>query len=362
MSADPVIGLLGMGTATPHILPQSVAADMAVKLCCTTDTERAWLRRVYDRAGVDARGSVLRVGDTVDDGADMMAFYPPRRHAEDHGPTTAQRMRRYALDAPPLAARAAESALRDAGLSADSITHLITVSCTGFFAPGLDVALIDRLKLSSSVGRVHIGFMGCHAALNAIGVAKAIAESDHTARILVCCVELCSLHFAYGWRPDKLVANSLFGDGAAAVVIGDVADHQHPSRWIIRRLASRLMEESHALMGWTIGDHGFEMTLSPDVPARVRQAFRPWLESWSSDVEHWAIHPGGPKVITAVGEAMGLSREQLLPSRSLLAEWGNMSSGTVLFILDRLGPQTRGNCAVAAFGPGLMMEGMLVSR
>ena len=161
---EPTVAILGIGSAVPRLLPQSVSADLAVDRCADVDGQRAWLHRVYDRVGVEGRGSVLRLSDAVDDGADMRAFYFAKKTPDDRGPTTAVRMQRYATEAPPLAERASRAALENGKTQADAITHLITVSCTGFFAPGLDAALIQRLGLRSSVIRTHIGFMGCHAA------------------------------------------------------------------------------------------------------------------------------------------------------------------------------------------------------
>ena len=357
--SDSPVAILGIGSAVPRLLPQKVSADLAVDHCADVDGHRAWLHRVYDRAGVEGRGSVLRLSDAVDDGADMRAFYVPRKTPEDRGPTTETRMQRYADEAPPLAERASRAAMDDAKIQADAITHLITVSCTGFFAPGVDTALIHRLGLRASVTRTHIGFMGCHAALNALAVAKAFAQSDASARVLVCCVELCTLHFAYGWSPERIVANSLFGDAAMAVV---VAQSDDSALWKIRNSSSRLMPDSAAMMGWLIGNHGFEMTLSPQVPSLVRHSFCDWVDTWAGErIDHWIIHPGGPKVIASVGEAMNLRDEQLEPSRNVLRRFGNVSSGTVLMILQTLA-NSSGRAAMVAFGPGLMMEGVLLER
>src|SRR5262249_34184924 len=137
---------------------------------------------------------------------------------DDRGPTTAERLRVYAEEAGPLALRAARSALTKAGVDAGQVSHLVTVSCTGFFAPGVDADLIAGLKLSPSVQRTNVGYMGCHGALNGLRVARAYAEADPDAVVLTCAVELCSLHYHYGWDAGRIVANAIFADGAAAVV------------------------------------------------------------------------------------------------------------------------------------------------
>ncbi len=276
-------------------------------------------------------------------------------------------MKQYAIDAPPLAERAACAALADAKRPAGRVTHLITVSCTGFFAPGLDAELMQRLGLSAAVHRTQIGFMGCHGAFNAIAAARDIALADRSACVLICSVELCSLHFAYGWSPQQLVANALFADGAAAIVIEARADRPQHS-WSIDGASSLLLENSCDDMRWIIGDHGFEMTLSPKVPALVEANLQRWCAATLSEqniaidsIEHWAIHPGGPKVIDAVERALSLPTVSTQPSREVLADRGNMSSATILFILDRLRSQ-RGATVALGFGPGLTMEAMMLSR
>jgi predicted naringenin-chalcone synthase len=356
------VRLLGIGTAVPPSMRQADVTTIAEAFACENDKQRAWLRRVFLRSGVDSRGSVLIQSEATNI-ADMQAFYPDPVDAHDRGPTTAVRMERYAREAPALAALAAQRALTETRHTADAITHLITVSCTGFVAPGLDAALIQRLALRPDVNRQHIGFMGCHAAFNALGAARSIVRADPTAKVLVCCVELCSLHFAYGWAPGKLVANALFGDGAAAAVVGDgLSETDH---WELRDTASLLLPDSLDAMTWRIGDHGFEMTL----PAMVEARLRPWCEEWLgrsglavADVRRWAIHPGGPKILTAAAAALGIGEESLRYSREILAAHGNMSSTTILFVLNAMTRDAEGPCVALGFGPGLMMEGMLLER
>ncbi|MGN6505069.1 MAG: type III polyketide synthase [Tepidisphaeraceae bacterium] len=366
---SPTIGITGIGTALPRSVAQAHITAMAERLSCDSDAKRAWLRRVFGRAGVSARGSVLERAHATEPADTLHGFYRDRTDESDGGPSTAERMARYAEEAPELAEHAARDALADAQIQADRVTHLITVSCTGFFAPGIDVAMIQRLALRADVRRLHVGFMGCHAAFNAIEAARSIVAADAGAVVLVVCVELCSLHYAYGWTPDKVVANSLFADGSAAVVVRQLTDRD-TSAWRIHGTASRLLPDSRDAMTWTIGDHGFEMTLSPDVPALVGRHVRGWCGEWIGSLGHalstvrlWAVHPGGPKVLTATEEAIGLPGDALRFSRDVLAQHGNMSSTTVLFILQRMtAERATGLCAALGFGPGLMMEGMLLER
>jgi prepilin-type processing-associated H-X9-DG protein len=284
--------------------------------------------------------------------------------AGDRGPTTAQRMERYNREALPLAIEASRGAVDEAGIAPSEITHLVTVSCTGFAAPGVDVGLIKGLGLRPTTVRTNVGFMGCHGAINGLRAAAGYTGSDAKARVLVCCVELSSLHFYYGWNPKRMVGNALFADGSAAVV-GTPPDDRDP--WTVAATGSCLFADSEYAMSWNVGDHGFDMTLSTKVPALIQQNLRPWLEQWLgenqltiSDVGSWAIHPGGPKILASVEEALGLPTGVTDVSKRVLAGHGNMSSPTVLFILNELRKaNARRPCVALGFGPGLVAEGAL---
>jgi predicted naringenin-chalcone synthase len=281
-------------------------------------------------------------------------------------------MERYAAEAGPLAIDAARRAIAHAGIEPRQITHLVTCSCTGFVSPGVDLDLMAALGLPASTARTHVGFMGCHGAFNALRVAEAFVAAHPDSVPLVVCVELCSLHFQYGSRSDVVVANSIFADGAAAVVGG------HPSRscatrspaWILDRQWSRVLPASRDEMGWTIGDHGFEMHLSAAVPGTIGRHLPAAVSAGlaeaglsAADIDTWAVHPGGPRVLTAVEEVLGLAPTALAASRNVLAEHGNMSSATILFILERLVRGfAPGPCVAMAFGPGLTAEFALFQR
>jgi predicted naringenin-chalcone synthase len=359
--------ILGIGTANPPAVPQELALEAAMELGCFDDEQRSWIKRLFLRSGIETRCSVLATGDG-DQLLQSRRFYPPAKTPEDRGPTTAQRMARYAAEAPALAEKSARNALEDAQIEPERITHLITASCTGFFSPGLDAALIEKLNLPRSVRRVHLGFMGCHAAFNALAAARDAAATNPDARVLVTCVELCTLHFAYGADPGKLVANALFADGAASAVVGRAAGEGDGS-WQLNDFSSCLLAECADAMTWNIGDHGFEMTLSAGVPEIIRRQLLPWCKTWLAshdldvtDIGGWAIHPGGPKILAATAEALSLEPEDLRFSRHVLAHHGNMSSTTVLFILRQMADKVSGPCVAIGLGPGLMAEGMLLSR
>jgi predicted naringenin-chalcone synthase len=360
--------ILGLGTALPSRgVTQQRAAEHARARCCETAHQERLLATLYRRSGVARRQSVVVGGDQS---SEQSRFFPLPKHEADIGPTTAERLARYAADAPQLAHQAARSALDDAAWRADHITHLVTVSCTGFSAPGFDIALMKRLGLSAEVQRTHVGFMGCHGALNGLRVASAMADAQPGAVVLLCAVELCSLHFGYGWNSDRVVANALFGDGAAAAVIAasPVAMNGRSAIWSVRASGSAIVPDSEDAMTWTIGDHGFEMTLSPAVPNLIEAQLPSWLDAWldrcgvtRSRIASWAVHPGGPRILDAVQTALALPSDALDVSRSVLNDFGNMSSPTLMFILERLrSRRSECPCVALAFGPGLTIEAALL--
>jgi predicted naringenin-chalcone synthase len=364
------LAITGMGTAVPssHIT-QLDAMRIARAVCCRTPEQETWLPMMYDHTGICSRHLIFPadvIRDILEGTRHSGSVFLPSDRDDDHGPTTGQRMEQYAADAAPLALHAARLALQHSGLASEEITHLVTVSCTGFTAPGVDYELIQKLELRPTTERTSVGFMGCHGALNGLRVARAFAASDPAARVLLCAVELCGLHYHYGWDPQKIVANAIFADGAAAVV--GVPEGQAESQtWRLTANGTCLLPDSRQAMSWTIGDHGFEMTLSKRVPGLIREHLRPWLESWLGrhglrleTIGSWAIHPGGPRILDAIAEALGLTEANLHTARQVFADHGNMSSPTVLFIVDRLRHlQAPLPCVALGFGPGLTAEAAL---
>jgi predicted naringenin-chalcone synthase len=364
------MAFLGFGTALPEaLLTQEEAKGIAEVLCCRAPEDVTWLPVMYGQTGIDTRHISLGravVRDILDGTRHSGSIFLPKDCPDDAGPTTGQRMQLYAEFAIPLAVRAASAALTDSQIRPDEITHVVTVSCTGFFAPGVDCALIEQLPLKPTVQRTHVGFMGCHGAINGMRVCHAFAGSDPKARILLCAIELSCLHYHFGWDPQKIVANALFGDAAAAFV-GRPANPAEKA-WQIKATGSCVLPNSSAAMTWTIGDHGFEMTLSKQVPALIAKHLRPWITTWLAEnglsidrVGSWAIHPGGPRILTAVEESLSLGPESTATSRSVFGRCGNVSSPTVLFIVDQMRRQNAQRPVVAlAFGPGLVAEAALI--
>jgi predicted naringenin-chalcone synthase len=363
--------IAGIGTAVPPAsYDQREGLFIAQSLCCRTPEQSTWLPNMYSHTGIDKRhlslGRAL-IDDVIAGTTHTQSAFLPRHTEGDRGPTTRQRLAVYREQAPLLAIEAAKKALENAALPAQAITHLVTVSCTGFSAPGWDVTLINELGLRPTTERTHIGFMGCHGALNGLRIARAFIDANPEAAVLLCATELCGIHYHYGWDPQKVIANAIFSDGSAAVI--GVSDRRRIVKeaaraWRLTASGSYLVPDTADAMAWNIGDHGFEMTLAKRVPEIICRNLRSFLEPWLAaeglsigDIRSWAIHPGGPKILDAAGEALGLPPALLLRAREVFAAYGNMSSPTVLFILEHLQKcQSEPPCVALGFGPGLNIE------
>jgi predicted naringenin-chalcone synthase len=365
--------LLGVGTAVPALrISRSESVDAAGTLCAETDDHAGLLAGLYRQAGVESRHIIFSREEfrrvVYDEGDFQSAFISKGKG--DLGPSTSERMTRYEHESVPLALEASRAAHAESGVEIPSITHVVTVSCTGMSAPGLDIALIKGLGLQATVERTHVGFMGCHGALNGLRVARGLIAAEPNARVLLCAVELCSLHYSYGWNPKKVVGNALFADGAAALVLGaETPSNSAPDAWRLVANGACLFPDSEKAMAWNVRDHGFDMILSSRVPGLIAEHLRPWLTRWLAghglkveDVASWAVHPGGPRVLTCVEEAMGLPKDATDVSRSILESHGNMSSTTVIFILQELMRRGAGRpCVALGFGPGLAAEAALIA-
>lgn len=358
--------ILSIGTSVPeHAFLQHEVAHLAADLTVDDSTDRNTVVAIHRGTGVRQRRSVLWRASS--NGAPAtQSFYHPATNLLDRGPTTAERMAIYEEAASELACRAAHEALSACELDPQEITHLVTVSCTGFQAPGVDLCLIRSLGLPLDVARTHVGFMGCHGVFNGLRVAMAMVDTNPDAVVLLNSVELCSLHYQYGSRRDRVIANALFADGSSALV-GRARPLDGGDRWRLVASGSTLLAGTEELMGWRIGDHGFEMSLSVKVPFVLERRLRRWLTAWLAEqgltIDHvgsWAVHPGGPRILDACAAALELDSYELQTSRDVLTEYGNMSSSTILFILERLREQKAARpCVAMAFGPGLAVEAAL---
>ena len=301
--------------------------------------------RMAERSGIDHRWSVL---------GDDAGLEPGRFYVRETPPSTRERMEVYAREAPRLALRAI------GGLpSLGRITHLVVASCTGFVAPGIDQVIARELGLGGEVERLLIGFMGCYAGVTALRTARHLVRSDPDARVLVVAVELCSLHLQEHAGLESMLAMAQFSDGAAAAIVS-----AEGSGLTIGDPLSGTLDDSEGLITWTVGDTGFAMNLSGEVPGRLAHALAERELSTrilegrdSAAIDAWAVHPGGKSILDAVERALALSPDALADSREVLRTCGNMSSATVLFVLERMLARRPQNGVALAFGPGLAMEG-----
>ncbi len=314
--------------------------------------------RMAGRAQIERRWSCLAPArDGWNDSVDADGFYTLGQF-----PSTAKRMTRYENEAPALAARAVDGL----GLGADAAdaTHLIVTSCTGLSAPGVDLALVERCGLNPSIERTMIGFMGCYAAINGLKLARHIVRSEPAAKVLVVSLELCTLHLQETPDIDRLLTFLLFGDGCAAALVSG-----EPTGLALDQFHAVLVQEASEQITWNIGDVGFDMLLSGQVPTSIAEALR--LNSAAilgqrapEVIDLWAVHPGGRTVLDAVEGAFALPQDALATSRAVLRDYGNMSSATVLFVLEsflRQKPPAGARGCAMAFGPGLTAETMLFS-
>ncbi|MFP4644341.1 MAG: type III polyketide synthase [Spirochaetales bacterium] len=357
-----------IGTSVPR---SSYTQDQALSFMKSVpgynETDRAFLDRIYPSSAIGTRHSVIE--DWEREPADFTFFSQTEDMLPE--PTLRQRNDIFASEAHRIATEAAQNAFGECpGVGPSDITHVITVSCTGFTAPGLDYQVIRALDLNPKVDRFHLGFMGCFAAYPALKMADSFVRSDPNARVLVICLELCSLHFQFKQDRETMVANSLFADGAAAAIVGAADRDDDPGTgYRMDGFASELLDDSQSAMAWTIGDVAFDMKLSVYVPKIVQKNIAAIVDRLSASVERtrddinaWAVHPGGRAVLERVCRGLDLNEEDLWASFDVLHDYGNMSSPTILFVLKHLleddsrGVATGSSVFSAAFGPGLTVE------
>ncbi len=353
--------ITGIGTAVPpHCLDQEDAAFRLREALKEYPRAARWINRIFAHCGVDAR---YTCEPNLLEPPERCRYLPVTPVPEI--PRTQERMRLYRREAVPLAMEAAQKALADSGTRPVDITHLIAVSCTGQFLPGLDTELIRQLDLSADVQRVPLTFQGCAAGLTAVRLADQFVRSDSAANVLIVAVELCTIHMQPSIEKEDLFAAGFFGDGASACVVAR-QNPREPKGFVLHDSRAVLFPGSADKMNWTIGDYGFHLRLSPEIPtliaARVPAVFRPFWGGGSGPAL-WAIHPGGRGIIDSLQATLGLREDQTAASRAVLRQYGNMSSATILFVMDELRQRQNGGGfddgkegAAIAFGPGMTAE------
>ncbi|WP_068471268.1 type III polyketide synthase [Candidatus Protochlamydia phocaeensis] len=357
--------ILGLATTVPpYQYSQEEAAEKFIHILSPPEDKEQFIRKMYQNSAIQTRHSVVNDFKKEREGWHFWGSDYPK-----NAPGMSERNEMYKKEAPKLACEAAKKALQSWGGDPSLITHVISVSCTGVVAPGIEFDLIRLVGLKPTVNRLGINFMGCFGAFKGLSVAQAFAKENPAHRILVVCTELCSLHLQSDLDLETLTANALFADGAAAAVIGI---HPHPQEtplWEIVNTHSMGLEKSLDKMSWEASDQGFLIRLSHTVPVLIGKSIKAFVqELLPSDLNYytcdWAIHPGGKSILQAVEKAMQLNEDQTRASWEILADYGNMSSATFLFILERLiaQPKQKPWSVGLAFGPGLSIEGMLLRR
>lgn len=320
---------------------------------------RRLFERMAERSGIERRHSVLEPH------ADDRELEAGGRFPRGAFPATKARMALWEDHAPALAAAAVE---RLALGPDERPTHIIVTTCTGFHAPGIDIDLMQRLGLPGDVERTVIGFMGCYAAINGLKTAHHIVRSEPQAQVLLVNIELCTLHMQETDDLEALLSFLLFADGCAASLITG-----RPQGLEITGFHAAVVPDSDSHITWRIGDGGFDMVLSGEVPTVIGRGLPAVMDDlrrrFPQEVRLWAVHPGGRSVLDAVERGLDLPAEALAASRAVLRDYGNMSSPTVMFVLQRLMAQAEADAEAEgredaadglamAFGPGLTAECM----
>lgn len=355
-----------IGTATPaNRFSQKEILNFMIEAHQLDQTNALRLEKLYDVSGIDFRHSVI-----ADFGMERGNYsFFGNGEALEPFPPTAQRSSVYEISAKDLAVQAVRDLLHKTSLKLANITHLITVSCTGMYAPGLDIDLIQHLSLDSGIERTCINFMGCYGAFNAIKIADYICRADRHAKVLIVDVELCTLHFQRESTLENWVANSLFADGAAAVLVEEQGNRLSQKGFHLNTFYNTLVTEAKDEMAWRIGDTGFQMHLSSQIAKnigkKIKEVTTSLLEKSGYEraaISHLAIHPGGRRILEVCEDLLDLPEEALQHSYDVLKQYGNMSSVTILFVLQKLLTQTKpGDKTMSfAFGPGLTFESMIL--
>jgi predicted naringenin-chalcone synthase len=311
---------------------------------------KAILHKIYSSSGIGTRHSVIP--DFSPD--EPSGLYFDKTTNEVRSPGTGARNDLYKAWASALYVKVASELLANTGTAPEEITHVITVSCTGFYAPGPDYDIVRQCGLKDSTRRYHIGFMGCYAAFPALKLAQTICQAEPNAVILVVTTELCTLHLNFSGDTDAMLSASVFADGSAGALVSTREPKGRAMR--LDQFQTRLTPQGEEDMAWTIGDHGFDMVLSSYVPDILQANLPDVLSDLPDDVRHWAIHPGGRAILDKVEQGLSLPADSLAASRKVLHENGNMSSATILFVLKELMNAEPGRILGMAFGPGLTVE------
>ncbi|HLF45094.1 MAG TPA: type III polyketide synthase [Chitinophagaceae bacterium] len=356
--------IISIGTAVPGCRhDQSSILDFMQRVYALNEAEKRKLKFLYRQSGIETRYSVIPDYSLP---AAEWQFYPSSENLEPF-PKLEKRMKWYQQHAAQLSLQAISNCTND--FSENKITHFITVSCTGMSAPGLDLELLELLQLPVTTFRTSVNFMGCYAAIHALKIADAFCKADQKANVLIVCTELCTLHFQKENTVDNMTSSMLFSDGAAAIL---VSGNNEQEGLTIEHFYSMVAMNGKQDMAWELSSKGFQMTLSSYIADMIEENFDELVQNALSTmnldkekITHWCIHPGGKKILEAVHKSLEFSNGQLQPCYDVLKNYGNMSSPTVLFVLQKimnaLDKKEPASIFCAAFGPGLTMETFILS-
>lgn len=353
--------ITAIGTAVPsHAHPQDALFEFANTVYCSDAFETRKLKFLYGRSGIHTRHSA--VPDFVLPPEERTFF--SKTAGLEPMPTLEQRMACFSEVSVPLSVKAINNCIKGRIDTAD-ITHLITVSCTGMSAPGLDLQIMEAMDLSPNLQRTSVNFMGCYAAIHGMKLAHAFCNTFPGANIVVVCTELCTLHFQKEPTVDNMTASLLFADGAAAMLVQDTVD----KGFNLEHFFSQVSFKGKTEMAWELSGKGFLMTLTGYVPELLKEDFSHFVDAalhdagrQREDITHWCIHPGGKKILQTIESSMNFAEDTLRYGHEILRDYGNMSSATILFVLKKIMEEIedadQDNAIVlgAAFGPGLTME------
>jgi predicted naringenin-chalcone synthase len=354
--------IVSIGTANPgDAIPQMRISNFMKIAHGLEERDSRVLNFIYKQSGIEQRYSVL--DDFKYNNPENFEFFP-KNYKLNPFPGTKRRMEVFQSSGFHIAQKAIRECLENGLVYPGEVTHLILISCTGMFAPGLELQIIHEMGFNTDIERYAIHFMGCYAAFNGLKLADKICTADPKAKVLVVSVELCTLHFQRAYTEDNLLANAIFGDGAAAALVCRSANGLG-----IKKYNSQLFKNGERDMAWSIGDFGFEMKLSKYVPELLQKGLNQihyHMERFFrlSEIQNYAIHPGGKQILHKVEEAFGIGSESNCFSHEVLKNYGNMSSASILFVLKKWleTSQKSGPLLAMGFGPGLTLETMLLEK
>lgn len=349
-------------TCVPEtVFSQDFIYNFLLKLQGKTESRRIFLTKLYKNTTIAKRHTVI---DDLGKNYKYFNFFPKNPSLKPE-PLPVQRNELFIKEANRLSLKVVQKLLaNNPDFDKNKITDLITVSCTGFSAPGFDFHIAKNFQLSPFVNRFHIGFMGCYASFPAMKLAQSICLANHEARVLIVNVELCTLHFQQKFDPEIVVANAIFSDGVSATLVSCDKNDTKGNKMIMHNFLSRYYSDGETDMVWKLGKTGFDLRLSLHVPKIIRQNIKRIMEELfqqsgisQQEISLWAVHPGGKTILEEIQTALHLSKDHFRVSYDILKEYGNMSSSTIMFVLEKiLNNNVYGKIFSCAFGPGLTIE------